>query len=446
MMDQHRLFTLLCLLTLLTVSARPSNAQTSPAFTQWTKPLAQDYTVLYRCRELNDPQNPQDFICVGSPDIIRLPDGKLLASMELWLQKPNSGVEGGIDYPNHCKVMQSTDDGATWQQISTNPITWGSFFTVGDDLYLMGEDPKSRNVTIVGSKDQGLTWSKPTVLTTDGHYGCAAGSVVIHDGKVYRSYGGRVDGKDYPQYHKDSVGVQFLFVGDAGKNLLDPQSWRRSGPAFGPIARDVAVLSQHPIADLDSQIACMEGNVILAPDGRIDVLTRLNIDSQQTAGLTARFSLDPASPDLDFQFNSLHAMMGGQNKFKVIFDETSGLYWACVSAVPENDLDVEPWHEQHLYKGSAGNVRRMLMLTYSLDSRNWFEAGCVAMSRNPLEAFHYASLTPSGDDMLVLSRTSLGGRPYNNHDSNLITLHRVKNFRALALDLRSDVNTSTAAE
>ena len=89
------------------------------------------------------------------------------------------------------------------------------------------------------------------------------------------------------------------------------------------------------------------------------------------------------------------------------------------------------------YKGSAGNVRRMLCLSYSLDSRNWFSAGCVAMSANPLEAFHYASLVPCGDDMLVLSRTSVGGKPYNNHDSNQITLHRVKNFRDLAIDLRT---------
>ncbi|MCC6681984.1 MAG: exo-alpha-sialidase [Phycisphaeraceae bacterium] len=446
MTDRYRLIALLSLVALLAGHALSIRAQTSPAISRWARQLAQEYAVLYRCSDLDAPDNPDHYICVGSPDIIRLPSGKLLASMELWLQTPSSGIEGGIDYPDHCKVMQSSDDGATWTQISTNPITWGSFFAIGDDLYLMGADPKSRMVTIVGSKDEGKTWSQPTVLSADGHYGCAAGSVVIHDGKVYRSYGGRVDGNDYPQYHKDHVGVQFLFVGDTSQDLLDAASWHRSKPGFGPQAHEVAALFQNPIQDLDAQVSCMEGNAILAPDGHIDVLTRTQIDGQLIAGLTARFSLDPASENLDFQFDSLHAMMGGQNKFKVIFDETSGLYWACVSAVPENDLDVEPWHEQHLYKGSAGNVRRMLMLTYSLDSRNWFEAGCIAMSRNPLESFHYASLTPSGDDMLVLARTSLGGKPYNNHDSNLITLHRVKNFRALALDLRSDVNTSAAAE
>lgn len=65
----------------------------------------------------------------------------------------------------------------------------------------------------------------------------------------------------------------------------------------------------------------------------------------------------------------------------------------------------------------------------------------MAISRNPLESFHYTSQTVVGDDLLVLSRTSAGGAPYNNHDTNRITLHRVENFRRLALDLAPDFDT-----
>ena len=85
------------------------------------------------------------------------------------------------------------------------------------------------------------------------------------------------------------------------------------------------------------------------------------------------------------------------------------------------------------------------------------------MSRNPLESFHYASPVIVGDDLLVLSRSSIGAAdryraytwnpgvpsgkaklPYNNHDSNMITLHRVKNFRSLALDLRPDFKSTAS--
>ena len=87
------------------------------------------------------------------------------------------------------------------------------------------------------------------------------------------------------------------------------------------------------------------------------------------------------------------------------------------------------------------------------------------MSRNPLESFHYSSQVIVGDDLLVLSRSSIGAAnqyrdytwnsgaasgkaklPYNNHDSNMITLHRVKNFRSLALDLKPDFNATAASD
>jgi hypothetical protein len=87
------------------------------------------------------------------------------------------------------------------------------------------------------------------------------------------------------------------------------------------------------------------------------------------------------------------------------------------------------------------------------------------MSRNPLESFHDASQVVVGNDLLVLSRSSIGGdteysddtwnsgiiegkakRPYNNHDANMITLHRVKNFRSLALDLKPDFESSASGD
>ena len=59
------------------------------------------------------------------------------------------------------------------------------------------------------------------------------------------------------------------------------------------------------------------------------------------------------------------------------------------------------------------------------------------MSRSPLESFSYASQLIDGDDLLVIARTSQGGK--NQHDTNLVTLHRVVDFRNLALELRPEV-------
>lgn len=59
------------------------------------------------------------------------------------------------------------------------------------------------------------------------------------------------------------------------------------------------------------------------------------------------------------------------------------------------------------------------------------------MSRKPLKAFSHAFILPHGLDLLILSRTSPDG--INQHDTNLVTLHRVPCFRALALDLTMDI-------
>ncbi len=90
--------------------------------------------------------------------------------------------------------------------------------------------------------------------------------------------------------------------------------------------------------------------------------------------------------------------------------------------------------------GLLGNERRILALMYSLDAINWLQAGFIVMNGNPLEAYSYASLLVRGPNLLVLSSISLGG--LNQHDTNLVTLRRIPNFRELALDLTLDFPAS----
>ena len=76
--------------------------------------------------------------------------------------------------------------------------------------------------------------------------------------------------------------------------------------------------------------------------------------------------------------------------------------------------------------------RRMLCLSYSIDALNWMTTGCIAITPNAGQGFQYAVPLVDGDELLVVSRTSLNEE--NQHDANMITLHRVTNFRELVLD------------
>jgi hypothetical protein len=416
---------------------------------QAVEPLAQQYVVVHKVRDLDDPAKA---VCVGSPDIIQLPSGRLIASMELWLKRPTSGDEGGIDYPNHCKIKASDDGGKTWQQISTNGITWGSLFYVNGALHMIGNDPHKRDVRIIRSPDGGESWSKPMTLFDDSRYHGSATPVHVRNGFVYRAF-----------EDMDRGSASLVVAGDLSRDLLDPAAWRMSNKVEPP--RDTPSLSRQVSAVKDGRDFggnwFLEGNVIEIR-GEWYVLLRTRIDVQLTAGMTSVCKLDYDGKTMEYRFLQFYPMPGGQNKFKIIYDARSGLYWTCSSMVPDPYQDPEPLAERG-FAGNPGNTRRILMLSYSIDGLNWFQAGCVAMSRNPLESFHYSSQVVVGDDLLVLSRSSIGADneyrdytwnsgvgegkaklPYNNHDSNMITLHRVRNFRSLALDLKPDFNSSSS--
>lgn len=415
------------------------------------EPLAQSHIVVHQVRDLQDPERA---VCVGTPDIVQLPSGRLVASMELWLKRPASGDEGGIDYPNHCKIKASDDGGHTWEQISTNGITWGSLFYANGALYMIGNDPRKRDIRIVRSADNGKSWSGPATLFDDSRYHGSATPVHARDGFIYRAF-----------EDMDLGSASLVVAGDLSQDLLDPAAWRMSNKVEPPRSTPSLSRDASPVKDVRDGGGnwFLEGNVVELR-GDLYVLLRTRIDVQLTAGLTSLCKLDDDGRALTYRFVQFYPMPGGQNKFKIIYDKQSELYWTASTMVPDPYQPSHPLIERG-FSGNPGNMRRILMLSYSRDGLNWFQAGCVAMSKNPLESFHYASQIVVGNDLLVLARSSLGADnqygeytwdsgipvgkaklPYNNHDSNKITLHRVENFRSLALDLKPDFNATAAGD
>ncbi len=73
-------------------------------------------------------------------------------------------------------------------------------------------------------------------------------------------------------------------------------------------------------------------------------------------------------------------------------------------------------------------------LISSVDLRHWDVEQIFLYSSNlAYEAFQYLNFDFDGDDMVIASRTAFdvgGNRPPQGHDSNLITFHRITDFRA----------------
>jgi hypothetical protein len=275
-------------------------------------------------------------------------------------------------------------------------------------------------------------WEVPTEATTQGDhwYGTNQTAVVEKDGRLYMSAG-------------ENCQTMAVAVCDLAGGILNPQAWRMSGQVSMPIPREV-----DPGYFTGPAMRCLEGNVIrtgtrLSADAtgtkeRLRLLARAVIDRYGTSSMAAVFEIEDDGITPRLTFTQLYPIPGGQGKFFIVYDEASRLYWMA-SNLPAN---TQGWVDSP-EKLPRGNDRRFLMLWYACDALNWFPAGCIARTEHLTEAFMYPVMIVDGDDLAILVRTSkrysgprAEARAANGfHDANLMTFHRVRNFRSLAMNI-----------
>jgi hypothetical protein len=119
---------------------------------------------------------------------------------------------------------------------------------------------------------------------------------------------------------------------------------------------------------------------------------------------------------------------GGQMRFHVCYDPQTKLYWLLSSQATDSMRrpDRLPAERYDL----PNNERHRLVLHFSRNLIDWCFAGLVAKTDSPKEARHYAAMDIDGDDLVILSRSG-DARAKSAHDGNVITFHRVRNFREL---------------
>ena len=375
--------------------------------------LAQNYVVV---GESPDLQN----VFLGSPALARHPSQRLIATYEYFTQNELRKV-----HPDNCFIMTSDDDGATWAHRANLTIKWPTPFAAGDTLYLVGVDHVTFHMVISRSDDAGVSWSEPKYLFA-GRYHTAPTPLIFRDNKVYKAWewskgpmnGRRIDSQ--------------VAVGDLSRDLTDPAAWCLSNRV--PYPGDVSMMNfalYNPASDPPWPHATgwLEGNMVPVR-GKLRVILR--VWPHGPTNLAAVCTLTEAGDDLRLDFDWFTSFPGGVTKFYILYDEQSDLFWMTANHPTDHLQDFSALRDQG-FVGVPANERRILNLYYSLDSLNWFQAGTVAMSSSKLESFSYPSMLIDDDDLLVLSRTSVGGK--NQHDANLVTLHRVSGFRSLALDL-----------
>ena len=366
-----------------------------------------------------------DSVFLYTPGIVEGFDGRLVVSVDYG--GPGTSVLDGSrsdfgDYKsgNQLRVLLSDDEGKTWRETSARiPMMHEILFKAGKSLYMIGH---SGRLLITRSDDNGETWSEPSVLCPEPRWHQSCAPVDIHDGKITLVYEKWVsDGHPWP-----GVGP-VLMQAKVDDDLTEASSWKFSDLYNPDEDMEASRPSGIPLTD-PGKAGILETNVIRVydeknpfydPSGKSVVLMMRASVGLPDIGVMMK---GVEKPDGSLAVEKLKKngremyfahIPGADLKFYVVYDPESRLYWLL-----------------HSQMDGRMNYRRRLALSYSPDLLKWTFAGLVAVGPADNAARHYASMIIYGDDLLIVSRSG-DERARNSHDGNLVTFHRVKDFRSL---------------
>lgn len=396
---------------------------------------------------------PEDVYCY-SPSICRLSGGRLAASFDLGgsgtarIAGPRSGRSCDDPAGNICQVYLSDDGGANWRHAASFPMLHARIFEAGDKVYILGHAGKMQ---IAVSSDNGEHWSELFCLDDQAEWHQAPCAVDHRHGNVYLVMEIQVPGATWPGV------MPVMMRGDCRADLTKRENWTFSDPlAFkdftgtlpayngvpfyrtgdqktpGPIHRfsgDPCVLESHVLRlyDADHTFYDPEDRTMMVMmrchTGLTNIGCIVSCVEQPDGTLAFRPLTTPGGAALSF-IN----LPGGHMKFHILYDEVSRLYWMTSSQSTDSmtRLDRLPLDRY----GLADNERHRLALYFSKNLFDWCFAGMVAVGKTPRCSRHYASMAIDGEDLLILSRSG-DEKAFSAHNGNLITFHRVSDFRRL---------------
>ena len=366
-----------------------------------------------------------DSIFLYTPGIVEGFDGRYVVSVDYGgpgtaaLDGPTSDL-GDFRAGNQIRILLSDDKGRTWRETPTRlPMMHEILFKAGKSLYMVGH---SGRLLITRSDDNGESWSEPAVLCPEPRWHQSCTAVDHHDGKVTLVYEKWVsDGHPWP-----GVGPVLMQAREED-DLTLASNWKFS-ELYNPDADMLAARPAGIPLVAPQRAGMLETNVVRTFDpqrpfydstGRSVVLLSRTATGFPDIGVLLRgYEREDGSLAIgrwhknDGEVYFVH-IPGGDLKFHVVYDPEMQLYWLLHSQID-----------------GRMNNRRRLALSFSPDLLHWTFAGLVAVGPTDHSARHYATMILDGDDLCIVSRSG-DENARTSHDGNLVTFHRVRDFRSL---------------
>ena len=410
--------------------------------------LAQDHVVF--------DETPGKPAPLNTPSILRLEGGRLVAASE----------RGGLtreqrDQHEGTRIATSDDGGLTWTIRARPTIFQARLFQCGKVLYYLGHD---RDLKIMRSDDRGEHWSEPANLGTKKGYWYQTACNVWHaKGNVYLVMERRIYEDNKSRWTIGNL-APVLIRARAQDDLTLPSSWTYASElAFADLIpgyrqNDLALdffgvpfFSQkfpnanqlapgrpmHPMGWLETNVVQIADPNHLWFDPK---LRTFHLFMRAHTGGTGYAAIAQVVENDDGTMTTglVHApsgktqlylpFPGGQMRFHVLYDRQTKLYWLLGTQATDSMTrpDAMPAERFQL----PNNERQRLVLHFSKNMVDWCFAGLVAIGPGYRGSRHYASMDFDADDLVILARSS-DERAYSAHTGNLITFHRVRNFRSL---------------
>lgn len=338
------------------------------------------------------------YLC--SPSLVRMPDGSLIASMDVF--------EGGAPQ-DLSLIFRSTDEGKTWQyQCELFPCFWGKLFVHKNALYMLSVNTEYGDLLIGRSDDNGKHFCTPTVLLR-GSSGFRQKGVHKNPQPVL-SYDGRLwCTLEWGSWASGTHAAMCMSV-DEDADLLDAANWHFTPPVpYDP---------NWPGTAEGNSPGCIEGCMVVSPanwNGHAEPQL-LNVMRYQIGGCKPSFGLAVVMGvdgiDEPLRFERTIEFPGNHSKFMIKVRPSDGKYYSLVSYLTPEHPDGRNW----------------LVLIRSDDLLHWEKVQDVFDYRHLPTGevgFQYVDFFFEGDTILYLSRTAFHGA-HNFHDANYSVFGKIE--------------------
>jgi hypothetical protein len=347
-------------------------------------------------------------IYLGSPSILRLPNGQLLASADRF--------GSGFKTPRNVSLYTSVDNGTNWSfHTWIEKMYWANLFESGGHFYLLGTDHDGpSNIKISRSVD-GLSWpTSQQVVLVNGSYNTGPTPAALSNGRLFRAME-----SFRPPHHWGVDYGAVVMSASAGDDLLDPSSWTLTEPLYLDVKWLPPSWGKLPTPGY------LEGNAVEAPDGTMKNILRLNTAGSAADGNHA-VKLELSGDHKKLSFERVLNFPGGHSKFVIRRDPVTQLYFTLSNL----NTDVK-----------YADQRNVLVLCASSDLDNWAVLETLLQDDTGLQpqdsvrytGFHYVDWQFDAAGIIYLIRTAYrGANSYHNSD-RLTYKVRSPDFRDLAL-------------